>query len=144
LDSGKFWRHLLDGAGVTRQQLFDRGALGTRLTGRDHVAISVVGIALLAPAHGEAIDLPAVHDERNSFGRLAERNRQAARSEWIERAGVTRALAFEQPLDRADGLRRRHADRLIKQHPAVDVVLLAAELLWLLLCGAGRWPIDGS
>ena len=53
----------------------------------------VVGVALFAPAHGEAVGLAAVHDERNGLGRLAERDRQAAGGERIERAGMAGRLA---------------------------------------------------
>ena len=92
--------------------------------------------------HGEAVDLAAVHDERNGLGRFAERNRQAAGGERVERAGVPRALAREQPLDGADGLRRGHADRLVEHDPAVDVALVAAELL--LAFSARRLVLRGA
>ena len=55
-------------------------------------ALGVVGIALFAPAHGKAVELAAVHDERNGLGRFAERDRQRAGGERIERAGVAGAL----------------------------------------------------
>ena len=67
-------------------------ASGRAFGGRDDPALGVVGIALLAPAHREAVALAAVHHERNGLGRLAERERQAARGERIERAGMARAL----------------------------------------------------
>ena len=94
----KLRRHLLDGAGVARQQRLDRLARWPLRAGRNDLAVGVVGVARLAPAHGEAVGLAAVHHERNGLGRLAERDRQAAGGERVERAGVAGALRLEQPL----------------------------------------------
>ena len=65
-----------------------------RRRGLDDAAFGIVGVALLAPAHGEAVGLAAVHDERHGLGRFAERDRQTAGSERIERAGVAGALGL--------------------------------------------------
>jgi len=130
-------RHLRDRPGIGRKQRLDGLAGGPRGAGFGHRAVGVVAVALLAPAHGKAVGLAAVHDEGNGLGRLAERNRQAARGERVERAGMARALAGEQPLDRADGMGRGHADRLVEHDPAVHVALLAAELLRPLFCRTG-------
>ena len=87
-------------AGKLRQQRRDRrrGRGGCRWSAR--AALGIVGVALLAPAHGEAIALAAVHHEGDGLGGLAERDRQAAGGQRIERAGVAGALGREQPLDR--------------------------------------------
>ena len=103
--------------------------VGRCVAGGDDAALGVVGVALLAPAHGELVELAAVHDERNGLGRFAERDRQAAGSERIERAGVAGALGREQALDDADRMGRGHADRLVEHEPAVHVALVALELL---------------
>src|SRR5712671_2435500 len=129
LDRRILRRHLRDRAGVARQQRLDRGAGRARLAHGRHAAVGIVGVALLAPAHGEAVGLAAVHDERDGLGRFAKRDWQAAGGERIERAGVSGALAREQPLDGADRLRRGHADRLVEHDPTMHVALLAAELL---------------
>ena len=71
------------------------------------------------------IGLAAVDHERHGLGRLAERDRQAAGGERIERAGVAGALRREQPLDDRDRVRRGHADRLVEHDPAVHVALVA-------------------
>ena len=42
--------------------------------------------------HGEDVGLAAVHHERHGLGRLAERDRQTAGGERIERAGMAGAL----------------------------------------------------
>ena len=68
-------------------------AVGRASLVADDAALGVVGVALLAPAHGEAVDLAAVHHEGHGLGRLAERDRQAAGGERIERAGMAGALA---------------------------------------------------
>src|SRR5436853_421544 len=84
-----------------------RGA--PEIAGVDAPAFSIVGIALLAAGYRKAVTLAAVHHERNGFGGLAERDRQAARGERIERAGVARAAGLEQPLHDCDRVRRSHA-----------------------------------
>ena len=55
---------------------------------RNDAAFGVVGIALFAPTYGEAIELAAVHHERNGLGRFAERDRQRTGSERVERTGM--------------------------------------------------------
>ena len=75
------------------RQAGSRRPSGARRAVADHLALGVVGVALLAPAHREAVALAPVHHERDGLGRLAERERQEARGERIERAGVAGALA---------------------------------------------------
>ena len=110
----------------------------------DDAAFGVVGITLLAPANGKAIELAAVHHEGNGLGGFAKRDRQAAGGQRIERAGVAGAPGGEQPLDHADGVRGGHADRLVEHHPAMHVAFVAFELFlpWrtrfsLPACGGG-------
>jgi len=91
-------------------------------------ALGVVGVALLAPAHGEAVALAAVHDEGDGLGGLAKSNGQGAGGQRIEGAGVAGALGVEQPLHHRDRVGRGHADRLVEHHPAVDVAALALLL----------------
>src|SRR5262249_40569874 len=62
-----------------------------RAAGLSHAPFRVIGVALFAPLHGEAVALAALHHERDRLGRLAERDRQATRRERIQRAGVTGA-----------------------------------------------------
>ena len=57
-------------------------------------AFGVVGVALLAPAHREAVDLAAIHHERHGLGRFPERDREQAGGQRIERAGVAGALGL--------------------------------------------------
>src|SRR5262249_32958402 len=97
--------------------------------GLDHLALTVVGLALLAPTHHEAVALAAVHHERDGLGGFAKRNRQAARGERIERAGVPGALGWKQAFHRRRRLPRGHADRLVEHDPAMDVALVAARLI---------------
>ena len=96
LDGREARRHLRDGAGEARQQRADRLGRRPQLARRRDAPFGVVGVALLAPAHREAVALAAVHDERDGLGRLAERDRQEARGERIERAGMAGALGLEQ------------------------------------------------
>ena len=93
LDRREARRHLLDRAGEARQQRRDRGRGRAGFARVRHAAFGIVGVALLAPAHGEDVDLAPVHHERHGLGRFAERDRQAAGGERIERAGVAGALA---------------------------------------------------
>ena len=129
LDGGIARRHLLDDAGKGRQQRANLVWAGATVAGLDHPALGVVGIPFLAPAHGEAVELAAVHDEGDGLGGFAERDRQTAGSERIERAGVSGALGLEQSLHHADRVGRGHADRLVENDPAMDVALVAFELL---------------
>ncbi len=102
----------------------NRGRVGPAFAGRHDPAFGVVGVALLAPAHGEAIGFAAVDHERHGLGRFAERDRQAARSQRIERAGVAGAFCREQALDDRDRVGRGHADRLVEHDPAMHVAFL--------------------
>src|SRR6185369_10784607 len=131
LDRGILRRDLLDQAGELRQQRPDRVGRRPDLAGLDHPALGIVGIALLAPGYREAVALAAVHHEGNRLGGLAERDRQAAGCQRIERAGVARAFGLEQALEHSDRVRRGHADRLVENHPAVHVALVATRLVVL-------------
>ena len=83
-------------------------------------ALGVVGIGVRAPAHGEAVVLRAVDGVRHGLGGLAERDRQHAGRQRIERAGMPGLLRIEQAAHGADRLRRGHAGRLVQHQPAVD------------------------
>ncbi len=91
-------------------------------------AFGIVGVALLAPAHGEPVDLAPVHHEGHGLGRLPKRDREQARGQRVERAGMAGALGAEQPLHHAHRMGRGHADRLVEHEPAVHVALLALAL----------------
>src|SRR5207237_6532256 len=129
LDCGILRRDLLYQAWELRQQLPDGFRGGPEIAGFDDPALGVIGVAFLTPAHRKAIALAAVHDERHRLGGFAQRDRQAAGGEWIERAGVARAFGLEQPLHHGDGLGRSHADRLVEHHPAVNVALVPPRLI---------------
>ncbi len=135
LDRGVFGGDLFDQPGESRQQLPNRFRRGPNVARTDDAALGVGGVGLLAPGDHEAIALAAVHHIRNGLGGLAERDRQAAGGERIERAGMTCASRLEQTLDDRDRLSRRHADRLVEHDPAMDVALVAARLIVL-----PRWP----
>src|SRR5271155_5017355 len=77
LNSGILRWNLLDQAGELRQKGHDRFRRGPEVTGSDHTAFGVVGVALFAPGHGEAIALAAIHYERDRLGGLADRDRQS-------------------------------------------------------------------
>ncbi len=109
-----------------------QGADGLRAralgAGRGGAALGVVGVAFLAPSHREAVDLAPLHDERDGLGRLAERDREQARRERVERAGVAGALGLEYTLHHAHRMGGRHAHGLVEHEPAVHVALLALAL----------------
>jgi len=92
LDRGEARRHLLDRAGEARNERADCLQARPLAAGRGDATLSVVGVALLAPANREAIDLASFHHEGNCLGRLSERDRQEARGERIERPGVPGTL----------------------------------------------------
>src|SRR5436190_19730419 len=81
-------RHLFDQSSEARQEslyLLLRWPFGGV---RNNAAFGVIRVALFPPANREAVDLSAFHDERNGFGRLAERNRQDSGRQWIKGAGM--------------------------------------------------------
>src|SRR5262249_13184253 len=94
-------RHLRDLTGEARQQRSDGRGGRARGAARGDAAFGVVGNRLLAPAHGEAVGLAPLHDERNGLGRLPERDRQQARGQRVERAGMPRAFGLEQAFHHA-------------------------------------------
>src|SRR6185295_19048200 len=98
-------------------------------------------VALLAPGDREAVALAAVHHEGNRLGGFAERNRQAAGGERIERAGMAGALGLEQALEHGDRVRRGHADRLVEHHPAMNVALVAPRLVVLARLLSVAWIV---
>ena len=104
-------------------------AEGLDFAGLDDPALGIVGIAFLAPGDRESIAFAAVHHERDGLGGFAERDRQAAGGERIERAGMAGALGLEQPFHHRDRLGRGHADRLVEHDPAMDVALVAPRLV---------------
>ena len=85
------------------------------------LAVGIVGVGFRAPEHGEAIGLLAVLHERHGLGRLAESDRQNARGQRVERAGVAGLLGVEQALQLRDGMGRGHADRFVEHDPAIDL-----------------------
>src|SRR6185437_3188006 len=134
-------RGLLDDTGELRQQRADRLGRWPSFTRLHHLSFGIVSVALLAPTHREAVTLAAIHHEGNGLGRFAERDRQAAGSERIERAGMAGTLGREQPLHHGDRLRRRHADRLVEHDPAMDVALVASWVVVVLALLPGRTRI---
>src|SRR4051812_49846993 len=114
-----------------RQQGSDRVGRRPELARLGYPALGIVGVALLAPGDREAVALAAVHHEGNRLGGLAERDRQAAGRQRIERAGVAGALGLEQALEHGNRVRRGHADRLVENYPAVNVALVATRLVVL-------------
>ena len=120
LDGRERRRRLQDLAGEARQQRLDGLARRAHVAGGDDLALGVVGVGGRAPAHGEAVVLGAVDGVGHGLGRLAQRDRQDAGRQRVERAGVAGLARIEEPAHGADRLRRRHADRLVQHQPAVD------------------------
>ncbi len=115
-------RPLFDLAQEGRQRRVDGGIARPHVAGRRDLALGVLGRARLAEAQGEAVLLPRVHDEGHGLGRLAQRDRQDAAGQRIERAAMAGLLCAEQPAHAADRRRRAQPDRLVEHDPAVDLV----------------------
>ena len=79
---------MFDGAGEARQHRFDVRQRRAVAAGIDHLALAVEGIGLLAEADGEVIGLGRVEHAAGELGCLAERDRQHARRQRVERAAV--------------------------------------------------------
>src|SRR5262249_24915145 len=78
-----------------------------------------------APGDGEAVRLVGVHQERNGLGGFAERDRQHAGGEGIERPGVAALLGVQRAPHAADRLGRPQVLRLVEADPARDGIALA-------------------
>ena len=78
LDRRERRRHLLDRAPEAAENGLDFGCRRPRIADGGDRAFGVVCIAGLAPAHGEAVGLAAVHQVGDGLGRFAERHRQHA------------------------------------------------------------------
>ena len=120
-DRGEGRRRLQDLADEARQQAFNLGRSRPPLRAGDDLALGVVGRGFLAPAHAEAVGFGPVLNDRHSLGRFPERDRQHARGQRIERAGVTRLPGVEQEFEPSDRLGRGDAGRLVEIDPAVDL-----------------------
>src|SRR6201995_279401 len=89
LDGGIAWRGLFYGASELRQQRADGVRRRPEVAGLDDLALGVVGVALLAPAHREAVALAAVHHEGEGLSGFPGGNRQAPWGGGVGRAAIT-------------------------------------------------------
>ena len=123
-----------------RQRADRVGASGRASRVADDAAFGIVGVALLAPAHREAVEL-ARRPSRTARSWSPRRARSAGMPEasgssvpaWPAR------LRREQALDHRDRVGRGHADRLVEHDPAVHVALLALVLLPCCAAAAPDW-----
>ena len=83
-------------------------------------AVGVVGVARFAELQGEVIQLGAVHDIGHGLGRGAERHRQQAGRQRVQRAAMAGFLRIEQALDAVDHVRAGHPGRLVDDQPPVE------------------------
>ncbi len=88
LDRREGGRRLHDGADETRKHRCDRLWRRAILRRSRHLPVGIVAVSLNSPAHGEAIGLFAILNEWDGFRRLSKGNRQYARCQRVERAGV--------------------------------------------------------
>src|SRR3546814_12964107 len=94
-------RDLLDLAGELRQHGADlRGLWPVRVL-FDDATLGIVGLGGLAPAQGEAIALPPVHNVGDRLGGLSEGDRQQAAGQRIESAAVADLARLQDTADAA-------------------------------------------
>src|SRR5579872_5536978 len=129
LDRGILRRDLFDQSGEAGQERLDRLGRRPDPARPDDAALGIVGVALFAPGNREAVALTAVHHEGYGLGGFADRNRQSARGERVQRSGVACALGLEQALHDGDRMGGGHADRLVENDPAMHVALFASRLV---------------
>ena len=109
---------------------------------RDDIALGIQRIRTLTPFHREAVDLVALHRERHCLGRLTQRDRQDARCQRVQRSGMPGLLRIEDAAHGRDGLGGGHVQRLVQDHPAMDVLaLLAAAHSQFSLSRRGSDPV---
>src|ERR1700741_3991645 len=68
-------RHLLDAAGKGREERHNRIGRASLIAPGHNAAFGVISIPFLTPANREAIELAAVHHERDGFGCFAKCDR---------------------------------------------------------------------
>ncbi|MOA19832.1 hypothetical protein D3C78_1402380 [compost metagenome] len=129
LDGRKLRRRLQDHPGIVGQNIADRLFVRALLGGIEHLAFQIVGRALLTPGDGKFVDFPTVHDVRHGFGGVAERDRQHAGGQRIERAGMARLLGIEQPLDLGNGLGGAKIERFVEDEPTGNRAALGFAVL---------------
>lgn len=113
-------RHLHDVAGEAHERGLHRRTIAFDRPRVDHVAFRVTGSRALAETHRRFIRLVGVEQVLRELRRLAEAQRQQARSQRIERAGVTGFLREKQALCANQRIVARQADRLVEQENAVQ------------------------
>ena len=128
LDGREFRRDLVDLAEEVLQRGFHGLAGRARGARRDHGAFLVLAVGGGAPLNGEEVFLFGIHRPLAGLGGLAQRNRQDARGERVERAAMAGLLGIQQPFHDADGLGGGDVDRLVEHKPAMHRVALAFAL----------------
>ena len=117
-------RDLLDLAGEMLEHRGDRGEGRAAAAGAHDLAFGVERVGLAAELDGERVSLVAVEHPPAQLGRLAERDRQHAFGQRVERAAVADldlavAGLAQVALHRGDRLGRAQAARLVEDDPAV-------------------------
>ena len=120
LDGGVYRRRLIDVTGEVVEHGANLRLAGTVVTGADNHAFGVVRIARLAPGHGEAISLDAIHRIGGGLGGFAQGDGQDARGHGIEGAAMTGLHGVGRLEHPRHGARRCHTRRLIQIEPTVD------------------------
>ena len=103
-----------------REFLADALVGGADVGGGGDLAVGVVGVAGLTEAESETIQLGAVHDVGDGFGRRSERDGEDAGGERVERAAMAGFLGVEGSADAVDHVRAGQSGRLVDDQPAVE------------------------
>jgi hypothetical protein len=125
LERRKGRRDLLDRASEAGHDRFNIGEARPNIAGGDDLALQVQRVGLLAEADGEVVGFGRVEHSAGELGRFAQRDRQHARRQRIERPamadlGLGLAGVAQGALDRADRLGRAESDRLVEDDPAAE------------------------
>ena len=119
LDRGIDRRRLPNSTGEARQHGLDFRATRPRSGFADDRTFTVVGVASDTPTDTESVVLPVAHRISDGLGRLAERQRQNAGCEGVERACMS-DFASDSAADQLHDPIGADPARLVDHQPAVD------------------------
>ncbi len=118
-------RDLLDLPRKARQDRPDAGRIGAHGRVFDDRAVRIVRIGRDAPAQGESIGFRSVNDVAHGLRRFAQRHRQDAGRQRVQRSAMSGLGRVGQPPHLVDHGRRRHARRLVDDEPAIHGIAAA-------------------
>ena len=124
LDRGIHRRHLLLRAEECRQRPFDRCAISTYAAGAQRLPGHILRIRAETKRKARLIGFILRRGKVGCLGRAADKYRQHAGRQWVERAAVTDFPRVQNPAQLGHHIMRGKALRLVHQQDAVQFSVL--------------------